>query len=205
MITIDPQTATKLQPELFTGERIHWAAMPNPKIIFHSDDWTGIPFSLVWTGFFVFWEGQALGIWRDNPRPHAPSTFEILWGIPFLLFGQYMVWGRFFGDAWLKRRTYYAVTNRRVLILQEGWKRKFQFSFLESIPEISREGDDTGTLWLGAKLPLFGGRRSAKRNMSRFYMGDGVPTLADIENVDSVYHLILDLREQARKQSSPST
>jgi hypothetical protein len=34
MITIDTQTATKLQPELFTGERIHWAAMPNPKIIF---------------------------------------------------------------------------------------------------------------------------------------------------------------------------
>ncbi|HTB93818.1 MAG TPA: hypothetical protein VK728_13375 [Candidatus Sulfotelmatobacter sp.] len=205
MISIDSRAATKLQPELFNGERIYWAAMPNPRIIFHSDDWSAIPFSLIWTGFFVFWEGQALGFWRDNPRPHAPSTFEILWGIPFLLIGQYMVWGRFFGDAWLKRRTYYAVTNRRVLILQEGWKRKFQFSFLESIPEISREGDDTGTLWLGTKLPLLGGRRSAKRNMSRFYMGDGVPTLADIENVDSVYHLILDLREQARKQSQPQS
>lgn len=104
----------------------------------------------------VFREGQILGIWRDNPIPHAPGTFEILWGIPFLLFGQYVVWGRFFGDAWLKRRTYYALTDRRVLILQEGWKRKFQLSFLESIPEISREGDDTGTLWLGTKVPLWG-------------------------------------------------
>lgn len=200
MISIDPQAATKLQPELFSGERMYWAAMPNPRIIFHSDDWTAIPFSLVWTGFSVFWEGQALGFWRDNAKPYVQSTFEILWGIPFLLFGQYMVWGRFLGDARLKHRTYYAVTNRRVLILQEGWKRKFQFILMEAIPEISREGDDVGTLWLGPKLPLLGGRRSAKRNMSRFYMGDGVPTLADIDDADSVYHLILDLREQARKQ-----
>ena len=124
----------------------------------------------------------------------------VLWGIPFLLIGQYMVWGRFLLDAWLKRRTYYAVTNRRVLILQEGWKRKTQFSYLESIPEISREGNKTGTLWLGTKLPVIGGRGSRTRGMSRFDIMDGVPTLADIDNLDSVYHLILDLREQARKQ-----
>lgn len=206
MISIDPQAATKLQPELFSGERIYWAAMPNPRIIFHSDDWSVIPFSLMWTGFFVFWEGQALGFWRDNAKPYAPSTFEILWGVPFLLFGQYMVWGRFFGDAWIKRRTYYAVTNRRVLILQEGWKRKTQFSFLESIPEISSEGGDVGTLWLGTKLPILGSRGSAKRSISRFDIRDAVPTLADIDDVEAVHHLILELREKTitkSKQSGP--
>ena len=199
MISIDPQAATKLQSELLSDERVYWAGRPNPSVIFHSDDWSAIPFTLVWTGFFVFWEAQALGIWHSTAKPSPPNTFIVLWGIPFLLIGQYMVWGRFFVDAWLKRHTFYAVTNRRVLILQEGWKRKTQFSFLESIPEISREGDDVGTLWLGTKLPILGSRGSAKRSMSRFDISDAVPTLADIDDVDSVYRLILDLREQGRK------
>jgi hypothetical protein len=206
MISIDQQAAMKLQSELSSGERIQWAGMPNRNVIFHSDDWTAIPFTLVWTGFFVFWEAQALGIWQDTTKPHEPNTFMVLWGIPFLLIGQYMVWGRFFVDAWLKRSTYYAITNRRVLILQEGWKRKTQFAFLESIPEISREGNDMGTLWLGTKLPILGSRGgSAKRSVSRFDISDAVPTLADIDDVNSVYHLILDLREKTRtKSNNPS-
>jgi hypothetical protein len=204
MISIDPQAAMKLQQELSSGELIQWAGKPNRNVIFHSDDWSTIPFSLVWTGFFVFCEAQALGIGRITAEPHAPDTFMVLWGIPFLLMGQYMVWGRFLADAWLKRHTYYAVTNLRVLILQEGWKRQTQFSFLDSIPEISREGDDVGTLWLGAKLPVFGGRGTKTRDWSRFGVSDGVPTLADIDNVDSVYHLILELREKSRTKSNQS-
>jgi hypothetical protein len=205
MISIDPQAATKLQSELSAGERIHWAAIPNPRIVFHSDDWYLIPFSLLWGGFAIFWEAGALGFWETNAKPHPFTWFMSLWGIPFVVFGQYLIWGRFAWDAWLKRHTFYAVTNRRVLILQEGWKRKTQFAFLESIPEISREGNETGTLWLGTKLPVLGGRGSSSRSMSRFSIKGGVPTLADIDNVDSVYHLILDLREQARKQSQPQS
>ncbi|HWY06157.1 MAG TPA: hypothetical protein VNY24_04810 [Candidatus Acidoferrales bacterium] len=205
MISIDPQAAMKLQPYLSTGERIHWAAMPNPRIILHSDDWYLIPFSLLWGGFAIFWEAGALGIWDSTPKSGPMSSFMSLWGIPFVAFGQYMIWGRFVWDAWLKRHTYYAVTDRRVLIFQEGWNRKTHFSFLDSIPEISREGNDVGSLWLGTKLPVISGRRSSTRSMSRFSINDAVPTLADIDNVDSVYHLILDLREQTRKQSQPQT
>jgi hypothetical protein len=205
MISIDPQAATKLQSELSSGERIQWAAMPNSRIVFHSDDLYLIPFSLLWGGFAIFWEAGILGFWETNAKPHPFSWFMSLWGIPFIVMGQYFIWGRFAWDAWLKRRTYYAITDRRVLILQEAWKRKTQFSYLDSIPEISREGDDVGTLWLGAKLPAFGGRGTKTRGWSRCSINDGVPTLADIDNVDSVYHLILDLREQARKQSRPQS
>ena len=68
MISIDPQAAMKLQPYLSTGESIHWAAMPNPRVIFHSDDWYLIPFSLLWGGFAIFWEAGALGIWDSTPK-----------------------------------------------------------------------------------------------------------------------------------------
>jgi hypothetical protein len=185
----------KIQPELMSGESVYWSGMPNPTVIFHSDDWAAIPFSLIWTGFFVFCEAQSLGLWRTASRSAEKNTFMVFWCIPFLLFGNYMVWGRFLEDAWLKRRTYYAVTNRRVLILQEGWKRKTSTTFLSMIPNIEREGTSIGTLWFGPKYPILGGRRQNKRSMSRFSIGE-VPVFADIADLDSVYRLIMDLRDK---------
>ena len=171
--------------------------MPNPKVIFHSDDRIAIPFYVVWTGFFVFWEAGALGYWGSAGR----SGFMVMWGIPFLVMGQYFVWGRFLVDAWLKRRTYYAVTNQRVLIVQEGWSQKFRFTYLESIPEIVCEGARVGTLWLGPRLPVIAGRGQRTRDTSRFKIDGYVPVLADINDVKSVYRLIMELREKRKSRS----
>jgi hypothetical protein len=195
---IDPLAAQKVQSELMPRESIYWAGMPNPGVIFHSDDWSAIPFTLIWTGFFVFWEGNALGVWGQNART---DVFMALWGIPFLVVGNYMVWGRFLVDAWLKRRTYYAVTSQRVLVLQEGWRRKTSTTFLEAIPTIEREGTGTGTLWFGPKYPIVATRGRKRRDMSRFSIGD-VPVFADIEDVDSVHRLIIDLRGQFSRGST---
>jgi hypothetical protein len=82
MLTIDPRAAEKIQPELLFGETIHWAAMPNPNKIFHSEDWTAIPFSLLWGGFAFFWEAGALGYWGNSTRAHAAPDFFVLWGSP---------------------------------------------------------------------------------------------------------------------------
>lgn len=204
LIAIDPRAAQKIQSELMSGESIYWVGVPDSRVIIHSDDWTVIPFSLLWTGFFVFWEGQALGFWQDTARRGGTNMFMVLWGIPFLIMGNYIVWGRFLHDAWLKRRTYYGVTNRRLLVLQEGWKRKTSTTFLEEIPQIEREGASIGTLWFGTKYPVIVPRGQKSRNMSRFSLGD-VPVFADIADVDSVHRLIMDLRAKItpRPISSP--
>jgi len=199
MTTIDPGAAMKIQTEIISGEKVYWAGMPNPRVIFHSDDWTAIPFTLIWTGFFVFWEADALGIWGRAPRAGGSDVFMALWGIPFLIIGNYMVWGRFLVDGWLKRKTYYAVTNRRILVLQEGWNRKTNWMYLEAIPTIEREGTIRGTLWFGKKYPVIAGRGQKKRSMSRFDVSD-MPIFADIDDVDSVQRLVHELRENARKQ-----
>jgi hypothetical protein len=203
MGTIDPQAAAKVQPELMSGESVYWAGVPNRGVIFHSDDWYVVPFSLLWGGFAIFWEAGVLGYWGNGVRGDGAPLFMKIWGIPFIVMGQYFIWGRFLYDGWLKRRTYYAVTNRRVLIVQEGWKRKTSSMYLEAIPSIDREGMLTGTLWFGPKYPMFTGRGSGKktRNMSRFYLGDA-PVFADIDDVDSVHRLILELREKTRKESN---
>jgi hypothetical protein len=38
LTVIDTQAAQKIQPELLSGETIYWAGIPNPRVIFHSDD-----------------------------------------------------------------------------------------------------------------------------------------------------------------------
>ena len=99
---IDPEAALKVQPELLSSENLLWAGRPNPGVIFHSDDWYTIPFSLLWGGFAIFWEAGVLGYW-GKAQSGGPSTFMVIWGIPFIVMGQYLIWGRFLHDAWLKR------------------------------------------------------------------------------------------------------
>lgn len=171
--------------------------MPAPNVIFHFDDWITIPFSLVWCGFFIFWESEVVEGWRKTSD--SPGAFMALWGAAFLCGGAYMVVGRFFHDAWLKRRTYYAATNRRVLIVQDGLfeKCKTKMIFLEAIPDMNREGTSRGTIWLGEKLPLMASKGKKTRGSSRFSLGDPL-TLADIEDVRGVEQLIADLRAKSK-------
>src|ERR1041385_6344562 len=110
-------------PELQPQESVEWSGQPNPSVIFHPEDWGMIPFSLLWGGFAIFWLLGASGLWtwvsNKTAGDKAFGWFGVIWGTPFVLFGQYMIWGRFVYKCWEKRRTYYALTNRRALIVQE--------------------------------------------------------------------------------------
>jgi hypothetical protein len=193
----------KMQPELLSGEKFYWAGKPNPHVIFHSDDWSAIPFSLFWTGFFIFCEADALGYVSDSKRGGG-SLFMVLWGIPFIVIGQYMIWGRFFYDAWLKRRTYYAVTNRRVLVLQEGWNWKVRDMHVEAIVGMEIEGDAVGTIWFGPKYPVIVRRGQKSRGLNRFTIGE-VLVFADVDDVQAVHRLVLELRTAAQKEYQATT
>ena len=197
---LDPEAAAKLQPELLAGESLLWAGRPNPNIIFSSSDWYLIPFSLFWVVFTAFWESAALGYWGNGVQGGS-SLFMSLWGLPFVLIGQYLLWGRYVYDGWLKRRTYYGVTSRRILTVQEGWKRRATFSYIDVLPTIDKEGWQSGTIWFGPKLPVLAGRRQSTRSMSRFSLG-GTPAFVDIDDVAAVASLVLDLREQLTRKET---
>jgi hypothetical protein len=110
-------------------------------------------------------------------------------------------------DAWLKRRTYYAVTERRILFLQESFKRRTRAVYLDSVTDIQREGSATGSLWLGPKTSMFTSRNQSRQSWSFLNIDAAVPVLADIDDVESVYRLILDLRQKhsdARRDSPPA-
>lgn len=196
MPQVNQFSAVAIQPELVPGENIVWAGQPKTSVVFHKEDAILIPFSLFWGGFAIFWEAGVAGIW--GAPAHSQWKFGMLWGIPFVLIGQYLIWGRFFYVAWLKGRTHYAVTNRRVIVVQDSWKRQMASVYIDSLPSLIKEGGSNGigVLRFAQPQPIWSNNRGfgAWNGLS---VG-AVPTFVDIEDVESVYRLVSDVRERAR-------
>jgi hypothetical protein len=134
------------------GEKVLWAGQPRQGIFLRASDALAIPFSLLWGGFAIFWETTVLK--SMDHRRNMPPFIEILfplWGIPFVVIGLYIIFGRFFVDAWRRRQTWYGVTDRRALVLRTGSRRTTTSFELRSISEVKLQehADGTGTLTFG--------------------------------------------------------
>lgn len=191
----------EIQPELLAGESVLWAGQPQKKVVFHSRDRFAIPFSLMWGGFAIFWELAATGS-SGNWESGTPNLFLMLWGIPFVVIGQYMIWGRFLYTAWRKGRTHYGVTNKRVIVLNAGSTRKITdryFANLDSV-SLSVRNDGIGTIEFSPAAtynPSFWSGRRGRNNQLDIDLSQ--PILYDIEDARSVYELI-----QAQRQKRAS-
>lgn len=199
MQILNPDEQQRLQSELSNGESLVWTGKPNPNIIFHPSDWYMIPFSLLWGGFAIFWEGGVTGFFGFTKGDHVPS-FMVLWGIPFVLIGQYFIWGRFFYAAWKKKRILYAITNRRVLVLSLPPQAKIISSFIESISAIDRDihANGSGTLKFGQIVNQWG-RGGNFNSMDGLYLNAGVPVFVDIDDAANVYGIVADHRTHAAR------
>jgi hypothetical protein len=122
----------------------------------------------------------------------------MLWGIPFVVIGQYLIWGRFFYAAWKKKRTHYAVTTRRVLVVQKGWARRVASAYIDTLPTITKEvrSGTAGILRFAQPQPMWPGQRGGWGVWDTMAI-ESIPIFMDIEDVDSVYRLVSDLREKA--------
>jgi hypothetical protein len=139
----DFQSSQLFQPYLFTGERIVWSGQPKQGLALSARDTFLIPFSLMWGGFAIFWN---IGVWAiPTSDGNDPGLFFRLWGLPFLVIGLYLIIGRFFHDAYIRKNMFYAVTDQRVLILRG---RKITSLDIHRLPrlELSEHSDGTGTL-----------------------------------------------------------
>ncbi len=135
---------------LLPGETVIWSGRPGRGLLLIGRDGLLIPFSLMWGGFAVYWEASVV-------RTSAPVLFR-LWGVPFVLVGLYFIAGRFVVDAWIRSKTHYAVTNRRILIARSGPFGKFTTLSLDLLPEVqlSEHANGRGTLRFGQPAPYWG-------------------------------------------------
>ena len=191
-----------LTAELLPGEKVEWTGRPNPSVIFHDEDWLLIPFSLLCGGFAIFWLLAASGIWNVFwNRPNATfQWFGVIWGTPFVLIGQYMIWGRFLYQRWLKGRTYYALTNRRATIIHRGFGgRSCSSAYFENLALIDKRVRPDG---IGAIS--FGGPVTGDWQWGRGKKPPRPPTFDDVDNADSVFQIAARIHDRASKPDSPT-
>jgi hypothetical protein len=174
----------RLQAYLQPGEKVLWTGRPDPSRLLARGDAFLIPFSLMWGGFAVVWEASTLAF--------GAPVFFWLWGIPFVVVGQYFIWGRFIYKRWDKRRTVYAVTSQRAIILRGG---SIQSVFLNQLPVINQNAriDGSGSLEFGNPPPFSYGVWG-NTGMEFMTRGRAVPAFYDIPDVANVYRLISQAR-----------
>jgi len=170
------------QFDLDPGERLLWTGYPVLGIRLRASDGYLVPFSLMWGGFAIFWEVMVF-------REDAPFFFR-LWGVPFVAVGLYLIVGRFFWDAYCRGRTVYALTDRRIIIVDGGFSRTSRTVNLKTLPELSltERRDGSGDIALGVSAGFSGLWPSR---------GVQAPALELLPNVREVFNLIRQAQRNA--------
>jgi hypothetical protein len=183
----------EIQNLLAPGEQMLWSGQPRSGLAFRGSDALAIPFSLMWGGFAFFWE---YSVFQSN----APLFFR-LWGVPFVLVGLYLIVGRFFLDAWTRRKTHYALTENRALIVCGLFSRRTTSLDLQTLSNVSlSEGSGgEGTITFGtpdtSRSPfsgLPGWPGASARDEPRFDL---------IQNAKGVFAMIRDAQRSRNPRS----
>ncbi len=196
---------TPLDRYLDPGESLLWSGQPKQGLRLHASDWVAIPFSLVWCGFVFVWEAMALGIGLEGKaHAHGPTSpfswvalIFPLWGIPFILMGLYMLVGRFFVDAARRKRTWFGVTDRRLIIysvLFSSNVASHDFATLTNLQLVERK-DNSGDILFGTPTlsPDVAAAWAPRRRMP------ATPGFYQLPQARTVYNLIREGQEKARK------
>jgi hypothetical protein len=191
-----PPPLDTFSAELLPGETIEWTGQPNPSVIFHREDWLSIPFSLAWGGFALVWFLLAIGALHDGSgKDVSGSVVFPLFGSIFVLVGQYLIWGRFVYEWWRKKRTYYALTSRRALIVEEVFGRKTSSAILETMLLIEKRVRKDG---IG--IISFGGPVRTKFQFGSSHYQPKYPTFYDVNDADALHNMALRLQDRARRR-----
>jgi hypothetical protein len=187
----------KFEGELLKEERLLWTGRPG-KRLFAPADLFLVPFSVLWGGFAIFWEIGVATAGSKNGRG-GPPAFFLLFGAVFVLFGLYFIFGRFFYKLWRNDRTFYAVTNKRVIVLTETGGRKVRAAFINQVPVINKRirADGSGTLNFGSAAGFGGGELAAmyeNTGMDFFgaFYGAPPPSFHAIPEAERVYRLVAE-------------
>ena len=180
-----------IRKELDFGETYIWSGRPKQGILFRGSDVFLIPFSLLWGGFAIFWEVSVLAFPHKESGPSG--IIFPLFGIPFVLIGLYMIFGRFIYDAKKRTKTCYGLTDQRVIILSGRKVKSLNLRTLTDIA-LSEKSDGRGTISFGRENSW-----SPWHDASGF-PGTGAsqtPKFEFIENAKDVYNKIRNAQKQS--------
>lgn len=171
-----------LDSQLSPGESLLWSGHREPAFSFD------LPMPMLFLLACSHWALPFcnVGVWNSD----FPPLFRYFGIIP-LIYGVYFLVGRFFVDAWQRSKTYYGVTNHRVIIVFGIFSPTVQSLNLGTMSEISlsERPDLSGTITFGPTDDVsdWKSRLPFKTTMQEPPV---YPILDSIQNAKHVYEII---------------
>lgn len=177
----------EMKRHLDPGERIIWAGVPKQGLMLTSKDVFLIPFSLMWGGFAIFWETLVLA-------GGGFGYFMAIFGIPFVLIGLYLIFGRFFYDAAVRKNTTYVLTNNRIIIKSGILNKNIKSLDLRSLTNVTvdENANGRGTILLASEAAYTGMFRGTGWPGVNSKMS---PAFFNIPEARNVYKKILEAQQ----------
>ena len=160
------------RPYLTAGEAVLWKGKPGTGHLVTSQDVIMIPFSILWCGFAVFWEVSVLA-------SGAPFFFGI-WGIPFICMGLYLVFGRFLWSAYIRRRTAYVITTKKIIRARGNRIDMLDGRNMPSV-HVTAFRDGSGTIRFGQ--PDYHHRSSSLTPNAGMFTLENIPDVAKVQQL----------------------
>lgn len=139
---LSPSMPQEMAP-LLGNEDFLWAGKPKEGLMFRKSDWLAIPVSLVFLGMALrpYWDARGRTM---NPVEMAALAI-------FATLGIYLLVGRFFVDAYVRRDMVYGLTSHRALIIGGFFSRKVLSIDLRTLQQmaLTQRRDGLGTITFG--------------------------------------------------------
>jgi hypothetical protein len=188
-VHIDDQRSALASGELQPGERLLWSGRPeSTRIFFAIDVFFLIPGGLLFTGIGSV---AAAKVFASGHLSASGYLGAGLVSMSFVLAGIHVSFGRIYVRTWVRKRTVYAVTDRRILALIPAWRgaRHPSSVWLESHPPVDKRigRNGRGTLWVG-RPTSHQDRQTEEWGWQR--SGSSAVAFLDIPEADGVARLI---------------
>ena len=157
---------------MLPDEFILWKGKPSPKRPLSINELYLIPSSLLWFGVAAFWEVSAIIL-------GAPYFF-LIFGAVFVCIGLYLVFGRFLYATIMRKRTYYIITNKKIIRLRGKRVDMLTTSTMPPAHTIIHKNGN-GTIQFGMPDPILA------RNYRNIYASTGLETgVFSLENIADI-------------------
>lgn len=193
--------------DLQDDELALWAGQPNTAVHFNAADLLLIPLS-IWIGLSILRSGIII---LERAVSGNYTIEQVMMSaalsVPFISAGFYLLIGRFFYKMWQKKRTYYVLTNKRILVLTFTRGRRLSEQSIDDLPALHLTSGllGTGTITFGRSPFASSWCTNTGMNCLSGFDKSELIAFHDIADVDLVYSMIDSLRCIYEKRCYPSS
>ncbi len=187
--------ADLFQPHLKAGERLVWTGQPKQGVVFTGMDVIALPFGIFWLLLSLVF--VAMAIFGD---PDEISWVFVCIGLPFVFIGMQMTFIRFFMDKNRRAKTFYAVTDKRAIVVEAySPPRIFTYEQADLFDlRINRRNGNADVLFGGWKIPQ-------RKRINLFYWPYGIISgFRMIADAETVYALLGEMRSSGLIADTPT-